>query len=211
MRYTLGALVENHFGVLARVSGLFSRRSFNIESLAVGPTEDPSVSRMTILIDGDDRVRDQMVGQMEKLLDVLAVRALSPVATVSRELALIKVRADQHSRAAVMQIADVFRGQVVDVSKDSLMIEITGDEQKVGALLEVLSDYGVLEVARTGAVALARGEEILTVPQEDDENAPEGEGLKTVEGGGREADPAAGTAGRGGDAASAGMADRRGA
>ncbi len=179
MRYTLGALVENQFGVLARVSGLFSRRGFNIESLAVGPTEDPSMSRITIVIEGDDRVRDQMVGQMEKLVDVLSVQALAPDAMVSRELALIKVRADHATRAAIMQVVDVFRGQVVDVGKESLMVEITGDERKVGALLEVLADYGVLEVARTGAVALARGAEVLRME-------PDGGGAEDPAGGPRE-------------------------
>ncbi len=157
MRHTLGVLVENHFGVLARVSGLFGRRGFNIDSLAVGPTEDPSVSRITILVDGDGRVCDQLVHQMNKLVDVISVRALPAETTVSRELALIKVRADHGNRAQIMQIVDVFRGQVVDVSKDALMVEITGDEAKVGALLDVLGDYGVLEVARTGTVALSRG------------------------------------------------------
>jgi acetolactate synthase-1/3 small subunit len=161
VRHMLGALVENHFGVLARVAGLFGRRGFNIESLAVGPTEDPSVSRMTIMIDGDARVRDQMVHQMNKLIDVIAVLALEPDATVSRELALIKVRAGHQTRSQIMQIVDVFRGQVVDVGKDSLMVEITGDDAKVGALLEILADYGVLEVARTGAVALARGSAVV--------------------------------------------------
>ena len=161
MRHTLGALVENHFGVLARVAGLFGRRGFNIESLAVGPTEDASISRMTILIDGDARVRDQLVHQMNKLIDVISVEALEPKDTVSRELALIKVRAGHDNRSQIMQIVDVFRGQVVDVGKDSLMVELTGDEAKVGALLEVLADYGLLEVARTGAVALARGAAVM--------------------------------------------------
>jgi acetolactate synthase-1/3 small subunit len=184
MRYTLGALVENQFGVLARVSGLFSRRGYNIESLAVGPTEDPSVSRMTIAMEGDDRVRDQMVGQMQKLVDVLAVQALQPDAMVSRELALIKVRADPATRAAIMQVVDVFRGQVVDVGKESLMVEITGDERKVGALLEVLGDYGILEVARTGAVALARGPEVLSLPPDgggEDGTAADGTGTHPAE------------------------------
>jgi len=157
VRHTLAALVENHFGVLARVAGLFSRRGFNIESLAVGPTEDATVSRMTIMIEGDPRMRDQMVSQMNKLIDVICVQALAPEATVSRELALIKVRSEPRNRSEIMQIVDVFRGQIVDVGKESLMVELTGDEAKVGALLEVLADYGVLEVARTGAVALARG------------------------------------------------------
>jgi acetolactate synthase-1/3 small subunit len=167
MRHTLGALVENHFGVLARVAGLFGRRGFNIESLAVGPTEDPTVSRMTIVVDGDSRAREQMVHQMNKLIDVIAVQALDPETTVSRELALIKVRAsDPHSRSQIMQITDVFRGQVVDVGKEAVMVEITGDGAKVDALLEVLSDYGILEVARTGAVALARGSAVLRSDEE---------------------------------------------
>jgi acetolactate synthase-1/3 small subunit len=157
MRHTLGVLVENHFGVLTRVAGLFGRRGFNIESLAVGPTEDPTISRMTILVDGDARVCDQIVRQMNKLVDVISVQALPAEGTVSRELALIKVRADHGNRAQIMQIVDVFRGQVVDVGKDALMVEITGDGAKVGALLDVLGDYGVLEVARTGTVALSRG------------------------------------------------------
>ena len=122
------------------------------------------MSRMTIVIEGDDRVRDQMVGQMGKLVDVLAVSALTG-GTVGRELALIKVRADRLTRSAILQIADVFRGQVVDVTRDAVMIEITGDEAKVGALLDVLGDYGVLEVARTGVVALSRGAEVIAVTE----------------------------------------------
>ncbi len=166
VRHTFGVLVENHFGVLSRVSGLFSRRGFNIESLAVGPTADPSMSRMTIVIEGNERMRDQMVEQLRKLIDVIQVEALATDAMVDRELALIKVKADRVTRAAVMQVVDVFRGQVVDVSRDSLMVEITGDGRKINALLEVLDDYGVLEVARTGTVAIGRGRESLG-PLED--------------------------------------------
>ena len=167
MRHTLGALVENHFGVLARVAGLFSRRGFNIESLTVGPTDDASMSRMTIVVDGDERMRDQMVSQMSKLIDVLEVQALDPLATVSREIALVKVRATPERRSEVMQIADVFRGQIVDVGKESLMVEITGDDAKVNALLEVLAEYGIIEIARTGVVTLTRGPVALKVPNTD--------------------------------------------
>ena len=167
MRYTLAALVENHFGVLARVAGLFSRRGFNIESLAVGPTEDPTISRITIVIDGDERVRDQIVRQMSKLVDAIDVRSLAPDTTVSRELALIKVAANAANRSDIMQIVDAFRGQVVDVGKSSLMLQLTGDEAKVGALLEVLAEFGVLEVARTGAVALTRGAERMHAPNDE--------------------------------------------
>lgn len=172
MRYTLAALVENQFGVLARVAGLFARRGFNIESLAVGPTEDPTISRITIVIDGDERTRDQIVRQMSKLVDAIDVRTLAPEAMVSRELALIKVAATAAHRSQIMQIVDVFRGQVVDVGKSSLMLELTGDEAKVGALLEVLSEFGVLEVARTGAVALTRGAERMHVPDDDESQVP---------------------------------------
>ncbi len=172
MRHTLGALVENHFGVLARVAGLFSRRGFNIESLTVGPTDDASMSRMTIVVDGDERMRDQMVSQMGKLIDVLEVQALDPQATVSREIALVKVRATPERRSEVMQIADVFRGQVVDVGKESLMVEITGDDRKINALLEVLAEYGIIEIARTGVVTLTRGPAALTVPNTDPAQVP---------------------------------------
>ena len=168
MRHTLGALVENHFGVLARVAGLFSRRGFNIESLTVGPTDDASMSRMTIVVDGDERMRDQMVSQMSKLIDVLEVQALDPQTAVSREIALVKVRATPERRSEVMQIADVFRGQIVDVGKESLMVEITGDDAKVNALLEVLADYGIIEIARTGVVTLTRGPVALSVPNHTD-------------------------------------------
>jgi acetolactate synthase-1/3 small subunit len=157
VRHTLSALVENHFGVLARVAGLFSRRGFNIESLAVGPTEDPTVSRMTIVMEGDLRDRDQMVRQLDKLVDVIKVESLEPEAMVSRELALIKVEAEPSRRSAVMQVVDVFRAKVVDVGRETLTVEITGDESKINALLDILAEFGVREMARTGVIALARG------------------------------------------------------
>ncbi|MBX6376954.1 MAG: acetolactate synthase small subunit [Clostridia bacterium] len=167
MRHTLAVLVENRFGVLHRVSGLFSRRGFNIESLAVGPTEDPSISRMTIVVEGDDRTIDQVCKQLAKLVDVLQVVDLGPGHTVERELALIKVRAEPSRRASLLQTVDVFRAKVVDVARDSLVIEVTGDEGKVNALLELLSDYGILEMARTGKIALARGSTTIKDAEED--------------------------------------------
>lgn len=167
MRYTLAALVENHFGVLARVAGLFSRRGFNIESLAVGPTEDPSVSRMTIVMDGDARDRDQMVKQLDKLVDVVRCGHIPSEELVARELALIKVSVGPERRPAVMQIVQVFRGTVVDVDHRALTVEITGDERKVNALVELLGEFGIEEVARTGLVALARGAQAMRLPLPD--------------------------------------------
>ncbi len=159
MRYTLAALVENHFGVLARVASLISGRGFNIESLAVGPAEDPALARMTIVLEGEPAQREQMVRQLGKLVDVLAVDALDDDSLVARELALCKVRCPPAARAAVLQIADVFRARVVDVGADSLTLEVTGTEDKISAMIGLLDSeqHGVAEVARTGRVALARG------------------------------------------------------
>lgn len=169
MQHTLAVLVENRAGVLARVAGLFRRRGFNIESLAVGPTEDPTVSRMTIAVDGDDRTVEQVVKQLDKLIDVLHVEALSPLETISRELALIKVRAGASQRAPVIQIADVFRANVVDVGKETLVVEVTGEQDKVDALIELLSEYGIVEVVRTGKIALSRGARAIPKPSEEEE------------------------------------------
>lgn len=171
MRHTLAVLVENRAGVLARVAGLFRRRGFNIESLAVGPTEDPTISRMTIVVEGDERTVDQVVRQLDKLVDVLQVETLSPAETISRELALVKVRAGSAQRTPVIQIADVFRANVVDVGKETLVIEVTGEQDKVDALLELLADYGILEVVRTGKIALARGAQAIAKPIDEEDDA----------------------------------------
>lgn len=179
MRQTLAVLVENRAGVLARVAGLFRRRGFNIESLAVGPTEDPSVSRMTIVVEGDDRTVQQVVRQLEKLIDVLQVEVLSPAESVSRELALIKVSAGPAQRTAVIQIVDVFRASVVDVGKETLVVEVTGEEDKVNALLELLQEYGIKEVVRTGKIALHRGAASISKPHEG-EDALEWRGFSTT-------------------------------
>ncbi len=157
MRQTLVVLVENSPGVLARVAGLFSRRGFNIESLAVGVTEDPGISRMTILVDGDDAQVEQVEKQLHKLINVLKVSNLSREPAVQRELALIKVGAEPGVRAAIIQIAGVFRAKVVDVGKRTLTMEITGDSDKVEALLQLLREYGIRELARTGCIAMVRG------------------------------------------------------
>ena len=166
MKHTIGVLVENHFGVLARVSGLFSARGFNIDSLAVGETEDPAVSRMTIVAHGDDRVVDQIMKQLNKLIDVVKVVNLTHEDLIDRELLLVKVLAPASTRSEVMQIVNTFRAKIVDVNSKTLAIEVTGGESKIDAMLELLRPYGVLEVVRTGLVAMSRKFE-LTVAQKN--------------------------------------------
>jgi acetolactate synthase-1/3 small subunit len=161
-RFVLSALVQNHAGVLSRVSGLFSRRDFNIDSLTVGETVDPSVSRMTIAVRGDEHSVEQIHRQLEKLEDVYSVRRVRPDAGVYRELALIKVRAPSEKRADVINIAKVFRARVVDVSTEFLTVEVTGDTGKVDGLISVLKPYGIAELARTGLSALERGSRCMS-------------------------------------------------
>lgn len=157
MRHTISILVTNHPGVLARVAGLFSRRGFNIDSLAVGETEDPAYSRMTIVVRADERQLEQVTKQLFKLIDVLKVTDLTREDAVSRELVLLKVNAaDAAKRTEILQIVDIFRAKVVDVAENSLMVEITGDEGKVDGLLQLLRPYGIKEMARTGTIALLR-------------------------------------------------------
>ena len=162
-RHVVSALVENRSGTLSRVSGLFSRRGFNIDGLTVGETEDPSVSRMTIAVSGDDSVLDQIVKQLGKLVDVIAVRDLDPTSCVRRELMLVKVSADESCRPAVIEIASIFRSRIVDVSPSTITIEVTGDSDKLEGLLLLLRPYGILELARTGLVALDRGSLVLNL------------------------------------------------
>jgi acetolactate synthase-1/3 small subunit len=150
-------MVANHAGVLARVAGVFSRRGFNIDSLAVGPTQDPAMSRMTIVVEGDERIVEQVSKQLNKLVDVIKVSYLTPESSVGRELALIKVQAEGARQRELVQIAEIFRAKVVDVSSRSLVIEVTGDEGKLDALLELLRPFGILELARTGKIAMQRG------------------------------------------------------
>ncbi len=166
MKHTISVLVENHFGVLAHVAGLFSARGFNIDSLAVGETDDASVSRMTIVAHGDDRIVEQIIKQLNKLIDVVKVEDLSSDDFIERELVLVKVRADASSRNDVMQIVNTFRGKIVDVNPQSLAIEVTGGESKVDAMLELLRPFGIREVVRTGTVAMARRKE-LTMPSKE--------------------------------------------
>ncbi|MBU3759749.1 MAG: acetolactate synthase small subunit [Candidatus Omnitrophica bacterium] len=160
MKHIISALVENHSGVLARVSGLISGRGFNIDSLAVGETQDPDVSRMTIVTTGDDRVVEQIIKQLGKLIDVIKVVDISEDEIIDRELVLAKISANPATRNDIMQIVNTFRAKVVDVNPKSLTIEVTGSESKVDAMLELLLPFGILEVVRTGLVAISRRAEL---------------------------------------------------
>ncbi len=156
-RHTLSVLVENKPGVLARVSALFARRSFNITSLAVGPTENPTVSRITVVVDVESQPLEQVTKQLNKLVNVLKIVELEPEHSVQRELILVKVRADASTRADVVQVVSLFRASVIDVSTDAVTIEATGRPDKIAALLEVLTPFGIREIVQSGAVALGRG------------------------------------------------------
>jgi acetolactate synthase-1/3 small subunit len=161
--HTLSVLVENRPGVLSRVTGLFSRRGFNIESLAVGTCEEPGMSRITIVVIGDDAKVEQVMKQLHKLIDVIKVSDLTENERVERELALIKVSAEPGtSRAEVMQIAQIFRAQIIDVGSRSVILQITGDTDKIDALEKLLRQYGVKELVRTGRIGILRGSKIVT-------------------------------------------------
>ncbi len=156
MRHTISVLVENKFGVLTRVAGLFSGRGYNIDSLNVGPTNDPAMSRMTIVTRGDDATVDQIVKQLKKLVNAIEVTDFRDGEYVDRELVLVKVKTGSKNRAEVAQMAELFRAKVVDVQTASLTIEITGSESKIGKFLGLMNDFGVLDITRTGKVALPR-------------------------------------------------------
>ncbi len=161
MKHTLAILVENKPGVLTRVAGLFSRRGFNIESLAVGITENHDTSRITIVVSGDDNILEQVEKQLNKLIDVIRVSDLPAEESVNRELALIKVGVDSTTRAEVMQLVDIFRAKIVDVGIKSLIIEVTGDENKINALEQLLRQFGIKEMVRTGKIAMNRGAKMV--------------------------------------------------
>ena len=163
-QHVVAVLVENRAGTLSRVSGLFSRRGFNIDSLTVGETEDPSISRMTIAVTGEERVLDQIIKQLEKLVDVIAVRGLDTASCLRREIMLVKISADEKKRPAVIEIAGIFRSRIIDVSPATITIEATGDTEKLEGLLLILRPYGILELARTGLVALERGTTVMKAP-----------------------------------------------
>lgn len=169
-KYVLSVLVKNSSGVLSRVSGLFSRRGYNIDSLTVGSTENSEISRMTITLKGDDDVLEQVKKQLNKLEDVIRVVNFKPEESVYRELVLIKVRATGDNRAAINETVKIFRSKIIDLSSDTLTIELTGDESKVSALINLMEEYGVEEIARTGITALQRGDKSIKNSLEDYEN-----------------------------------------
>ena len=156
MRHTISVLVENKFGVLARVSGMFSGRGFNIDTLNVAPMHDPSMSRITVVLKGDDSALDMVIKQLRKLVNVVDVLDFKEGQAVARELVLVKVRADNRTRPELLQIKDIFRAKIVHLSLDALIIEATGDDEKVTALLGLLEPFGIIEIARTGRLALKR-------------------------------------------------------
>jgi acetolactate synthase-1/3 small subunit len=153
----LSLLVDNTSGVLSRVAGLFSRRGYNIDSLTVGETTDPRYSRMTVVVSGDEQILDQITKQLAKLIDVVDIKILGDQSSVSRELVLVKVRVDANERQDVIAIANIFRGNIVDVGNDSLIVELTGQQNKLDAFLKLLEGHEILELARTGITGLSRG------------------------------------------------------
>ena len=161
MKHTLVALVENKPGVLNRVASLFRRRNFNIDSLTVGRTDNALISRMTIVMDSDADA-EQVQKQLYKLINVIQVENVTQVPGVSRDLALIKIQVDSQTRSEVVQLCEIFRARIVDVTSDSVIVEITGDEQKIDSLLELLRPIGIIEMVRTGVVTMSRGENVLT-------------------------------------------------
>jgi acetolactate synthase-1/3 small subunit len=171
MRHTISVLVENEFGVLARVASLFSGRAFNIESLSVAETMDPTVSRITLVTRGEDQVLEQIEKQLNKLICVIKVIDFVGTEHVERELVLIKVSADERTRGELVNIVDIFRAKIVDVSRRTYVVEVTGTEDKVNALIELLKPIGIKEIVRTGKVAMFRGGRLLTVDGKDKERA----------------------------------------
>lgn len=157
MKHTLAVLALNKPGVLARISGLFGRRVFNIESIAAGYTEEPDITRITIVVNGDDRDLDQVIKQLSKLVDVVKIQELSSVDSIERELALIKVKANPERRSDIVGIAGVFRANIIDINRETVVIELSGGTEKIGALCTVLEEHGIVEIVRTGKVAISRG------------------------------------------------------
>lgn len=160
-KYTIGMLVLNQFGVLTRISGMFSRRGFNIDSLEVGVTQNPTLSRMTITMTGEDADRDQIIKQLEKQQDVFVVREMIPDSIVSRELILLKVRTTATNRQEILDAVNVFRNKIIDFTPESLCIEATGETSKIEAFIELMRQYGIIELCRTGTVSLDRGTKSL--------------------------------------------------
>ncbi|HAE61397.1 MAG TPA: acetolactate synthase small subunit [Eubacteriaceae bacterium] len=160
-RYVLSLLVENNSGVLSRIAGLFARRCFNIDSLTVGTTEDETLSRMTIVVIGDEQILEQIKKQLNKLVEVIKVIELSPYDSISRELVFIKVKASNETRSNIIEISNIFRANIVDVAHESLILELTGDAGKIEAFTNLMEPFGILEFIRSGATGLQRGERVL--------------------------------------------------
>jgi acetolactate synthase-1/3 small subunit len=165
----LSVLVENHPGVLSRVSGLFSRRGFNIDSLAVGITENPLVSRITIVVNGDDYTVEQVSKQLNKLIDVIKIKQLEKNTSISRELSLIKVNANEKNRSEIIQIVEIFRAKIVDVARNALVIELAGASEKIEALIDLIRPFGIKEIVRTGTIALDRGNKYIKIKNNEEE------------------------------------------
>jgi acetolactate synthase-1/3 small subunit len=161
MKHNIAVIVENKSGVLTRIAGLFSRRSFNIDSLSVGATDNPEYSRMTITVQGDRDVLEQVIKQLSKLINVIRVSEMDPSESLERELAVIKVSVDRENRSEIMQIVNIFRARIIDVSQRSMIIEVTGDEEKVDAIIQLLRQFGIKELARTGKVSMLRGARVI--------------------------------------------------
>ena len=161
MRSVIAVYVENKYGVLARVSGLFMRKGFNIDSLTVGETEDPEYSRITITLNGDDYAREQLINQLKKLHNVKKVKLLEDNSSVERELMLIKVRTNPENRSEIMAAAEIYRAKVVDYTTEAMSVEVTGEPSKINAFIEVMKPLGIVEMCRTGVVALQRGGNIM--------------------------------------------------
>ena len=160
-KYVVSVLVENHAGVLSRVSGLFSRRGYSIDSLTVGETLNPGQSRMTIVVRGDESILEQIIKQLSKLIEVISIEHCDTSKTVIRDMALIKVSAKGAERAGIIEVANIYRGRIVDVGTESLVIEATGSDEKIESFIRLLKPYGIIELVRTGQTAMARGDKIL--------------------------------------------------
>ncbi|MDR1784805.1 MAG: acetolactate synthase small subunit [Endomicrobium sp.] len=163
MRHTISVLVENKFGVLARISTLFAARGFNIDSLAVGETEDPAISRMTIVVKGDDCILEQVTKQLNKLVDVIKVNEFNDIEYVERGNCLVKVSLSRSNRNEIMHMVEIFRSKIIDISQNFVIVEVTGSEDKISAFIRKVMPYGIKEMCRTGVIALGRGHNIIKV------------------------------------------------
>jgi acetolactate synthase-1/3 small subunit len=177
LRHTISVLVENEFGVLARVAGLFSGRGFNIESLCVAETLDPGVSAMTIVTTGSDSILEQILKQLNKLVNVIKVTDFQDVDFVSREMVLVKINAEEKTREEILRMVEIFRGRIVDVSPKSYTVEITGNDEKVGAFLTLVKPLGIKEIVRTGSVAIIRGEKTMRPKEKVQKGGRDGENV----------------------------------